>query len=170
MPSSCLRGKERAQQVWSVCLIRILTEVWLVHVGNSVCHTVAWLHLAWVGVFASIPPTPWFGHAHTRAFWPTWDWHGEASNCEHGNIHYTWTMVACFDCAWWERASGWPPSHRLGHAHKWSAHTRINFNHNLKLNLKHILKLLSMVTFSYLCLCTQLATSFSPQRLNFKIF
>jgi hypothetical protein len=42
-----------SQQVLSVCLVRILTEVW-----HMTCHNVARLHLLWVGAFASTPPPP----------------------------------------------------------------------------------------------------------------
>jgi hypothetical protein len=39
MPSSCLKDKERGQQVLSVCLVRIFTGVW--HVGDNVFHNMA---------------------------------------------------------------------------------------------------------------------------------
>ncbi len=53
------------------CLVRIYWRA-AAHVGDYWCHNVAWLHLAWLGVFSSIPPTPRLGHARMCAFWPMW--------------------------------------------------------------------------------------------------
>ncbi len=51
-----------------------------------------------------------------------------------------------------------------------SAHTITKFTYNFKLNFKHILELLSMLTSSDLCLWTQLAMSISPQGLNLDMY
>jgi hypothetical protein len=142
MPSSRLKGKERGQHVLSVFLVRIFPGV--LHAGDYMCCNVAWLHLVWVGVFASTPPIPRLGHACTHAFWPMWDWHREALYCQWWQIHTVRGR--------WMRAES-------------------KFNHNFKIKFQtyFILKLFLMVTSSDLCLLTQLAMSISPQGLHFEI-
>ncbi len=65
MPSICLRGRRRGQQVWPVCLVRILLKGTQ---GRLVCYNVAWLYLVWVGVFVSTPTPDEVVHVHTPFF------------------------------------------------------------------------------------------------------
>jgi hypothetical protein len=158
MPSSHLRGKERGQQVQSICLFRIFTEVckWAIMcvVTWPDCTSREWGYLH----------NPLTRSCMMRAFWPMWDWRGEASNDEHGRyiLYVGNDRVQCFDSTWWEGDKGSPPPiDWVVHAcyHLQSTQESI-FNHNFE--IKHILKLFSMVTSSDFCLCAQLAMSISP--------
>ncbi len=131
--------------------------------GRLVCRNVAWLHLAWVGVCAITPPTPRRGCARTYARHSDYvGWHGEAM---HGNILYVGDgHVQCFDFTWWKGVLASPPtmigsSRTLSYAHMIFHHIlKIKF----KINISNTFWIVLQVTFSDLCLCTQLATSISP--------
>ncbi len=76
----------------------------LAHVGDYVCRNVARQHLAWVGVFASIPP-----HLLTRSCTYmrllAYVGHGKAINNKYGSIYVLYMGVGHvqhFDCTWWE--------------------------------------------------------------------
>ncbi len=57
MPSSRLGGKERGEQVRSVCLVRIFTEICTWAILCDVMCAVMWHDCTWrVGVFASTSP------------------------------------------------------------------------------------------------------------------
>jgi hypothetical protein len=50
------------------CLVRFYWRA-AAHVGDYRCRNVAWLHLAWAGVYCPpFPPTPRLGRARMRAF------------------------------------------------------------------------------------------------------
>jgi hypothetical protein len=65
-----------------------------------------WRHLAWVGVFASIPPPPdWVMHVRTpfglRGTWRGLEWLVWQYKLNVG--------VGCSDCTWWEGVTVTPP-------------------------------------------------------------
>jgi hypothetical protein len=160
MPSICLRGRQRGQQVRPVCLVRILLKG--TH-GRLVCCSMAWLHS--VGVFAITPhhQTSSCTYARHSAYV---GWHGAAY--EHGNIYYMWVMVVCNTLTSLGGRGLWPPSLPLMGCACTLTFAHTIFNHNLKIEFQ--IKILNkfwnycilQVTFSDLCLCTQLATSISP--------
>jgi hypothetical protein len=91
MPSICLRGIERGQQVQPVCLVRILLKG--TH-GRQVTRNVH--DCTWHGWGYSLqpPPTPRQGRACTLAIvlhGLTW----RGPNDEHDSICWTWAMVVC---------------------------------------------------------------------------
>ncbi len=84
--------------------------------GRQRCRNLAWLHLAWAGVFSSISPTPRLGRACTRAsFLPTW-------SRGIGGVQladFTWCMGA------------WPPPHPSIGSRTRATICQYNFNYHL---------------------------------------
>jgi hypothetical protein len=134
MPSFCLRGRERGQQVWSVCLVRIISKGTC---GGDWC-VVTWhdcTKRGW-GYLFQPPPPPQQGRARTRAIRLIW------ADMERPQMM---SMAVYTGRGLWSRATLWlhlvkggfglPSSHRLGRASTLSfAHTI--FNHNFKINFK----------------------------------
>jgi hypothetical protein len=166
-------GRERGQQVWSDCLVRIY---WRVHVEDW-C-VVTWRDCTWwVGVFVSTPPP----HPTTRLC--TCSCH--SFHLGYGEASDTWAMVACsvtWHGTWWQGVFCWPPlpptgscTHvticphgmallGVGGGYWWLGVERpyTTFTAISKLNFKHTyLKLFLGTASSDLRLCTQLAMSFS---------
>jgi hypothetical protein len=145
MPSVCLRGRERSQQVRPVCLVRIY---WRLHVEDW-C-VVTWHDCTWSGWGCSFqPPHPpdEIVHAHTPFFLRGLTWNASSKRWQYirGRCSHEW-----FDLTWWQGVFPvGPPSivwvvHACYHRHlKLAGHylTRRGFISMItaisKLNFKH---------------------------------
>ncbi len=134
---------------------------WSVHMGDYVCRNVAWLHLAWVGVFAS---TPWRGHTCTHAMGVTYvglTWIGLKWWAWKYILYVDNGRMQHFDCTWWEGvwAAPRPSTESCTHIIICPHNIQSQFqNYNFKLQFHTYFEINFKVTFSDLCLCTQIAT------------
>ncbi len=182
VPSCSLWGRELGQQVL-VHMLWLFSQDFLK--GSRArrrqrCRNVAWLHLAWAGVYCIIllPPHPPVGHARThasfglrvsRCWWRAARW----LHLVHGGLASPHPSIGLRTCATIRQynfqfsiiISNLNVKSEFQTADRYVSDVQ---NHILYLELQNvisnsfILKFNSLVTSSYLCLRTQLAMSISP--------